>query len=787
MIDQHTLDILEYPKVIAQIAGKCLTPYGADEVNRICPLYDPAEIEKRGSEIAQMKDIVSFGMAFPLYRLENCRDELTRAQVSGVFLDPEQILKILELVEVSIDLHDYDKDERAKFPLIGAYLDQVRAFPELRTEIRRAIDEKGEIKDNASQKLKQVRLEFADSKRRIIARLGAIQAERPHQAGMQDDVVTMRNGRYVITVPSSGFRSNMGILHDRSQTGATLYVEPQETVELNNRLNLLQQEERLEIDRILRAITAEIARRGEALMENTRLIGRLDCLYACAKFARQTGGNKPALGPEASFNLIDARHPLLVVKFGSPEKVVPNTLSLDSDRQAILVTGPNTGGKTICLKTIGLAVLMAQSGLLISAGEKSSVGIFEDICADIGDEQSIELSLSTFSSHVRNIVAGIAKASPKALLLFDEIGAGTDPKEGSALAEAIILYAIDKGARMIVTTHYSQLKTLPMEHDEMENASLEFDRNTLAPTYRLQVGMPGSSYAIEIASRLGLHPKITDHASRLVGTGEKSLSALISSLEAELAVVRKDRAELTDRLAETKQLEETYKKQVEQLTRDVEETRRQALADTEAFIESTRKEIEQLVADIRRSQAEPEKVKEMHRSLRERAKEVAERRKVAEDPAAVPDRFGKGDKVEIITLGQSGEIEELLGDDRARVKVRNVYTTVDLRSLRKIDDGSDSSTRAKPKSGQVHARSAESPEIHLRGMTGDEAIEELERYLDRAVLAGLHQVYVVHGKGTGALRKRITEYLRGHPEVAGVRLGNWNEGGAGVTIVKLRE
>lgn len=787
MIDQHTLTILEYPKVISQIAGKCLTPYGADEVNRIRPMYDPAEIEKRGSEVSQMKDIVNFGVAFPLARLENSREELKRSQVQGVFLDPEQILKVLELVEVSMALNAYDEDERHKFPLISDYLERIRAFPELKTEIRRAIDDNGEVKDSASSKLKQVRAEFADSKRRIISRLSSIQADRPHQPGVQDDVVTMRNGRYVITVPSSSYRSNMGILHDRSQTGVTLYIEPQETVELNNRLNMLQQEERLEIDRILRAITAEIARRSEALLENTRLIGRLDCLYACAKYSKAIGGNKPLSGPEASFNLINARHPLLVVQFGEPEKVVPNTLGLDDNRQAILVTGPNTGGKTICLKTIGLAVLMAQSGLHIAAGERSSVGIFEHVCADIGDEQSIELSLSTFSSHVRNIIAGVHKASPKTLLLFDEIGAGTDPKEGSALAEAIILHSIGKGARMIVTTHYSQLKTLPMDHPELENASFEFDRKTLAPTYRLHLGMPGSSYAIEIASRLGMSNEITERASKLVGSGEKSLAALISSLESELAVVRKDRAELTDRLAEAKRLEEMYKGQVEQLTKNVEETRRQALADTEAFLEDTRREIEQLVADIRRSQAEPQQVKKFHRSLRQRAQELTSLKQASETPPPEPDRFEKGDKVEIVSLGQTGEIDEILGDDRARVKVRNIYTSVDIRQLRKIAGDGSAQSRPTKSSARVQAQQVESPEIHLRGMTGDEAVEELEKYLDRAVIAGLHQVYVVHGKGTGALRKRITQYLREHPEVASVRLGNWNEGGAGVTIVKLKE
>ena len=787
MVDKHTLEILEYPKVIALISGKCLTPYGRDEVERIRPLYDRAEIEKRSTEISQIRDIINFGTAFPLARIENCRDQLKRSTVEGVHLESEDILMILELIEVSISLHGYEREGRENFPLIAAYLDSLRAFPELKAEIRKAIDESGEVKDSASSKLRQIRNDFAESKRRIISRLGAIQSDRPHQSGRQDDIVTMRNGRYVITVASSSYRSNMGILHDRSQTGGTLYVEPAETVELNNKLNMLLQEERVEIDRILRAITKEIAIRVEPLLENTRIIGRLDCLYACAKFSNVTGGNRAKLGDEATFDLVEARHPLLMVRAEKAEEVVPNSVSLDDSRQAILITGPNTGGKTICLKTVGLAVLMAQSGLHISATDASSVGIFEHMFADIGDEQSIELSLSTFSSHIRNIISGVRKASPKTLLLFDEIGAGTDPKEGSALAESIILFALKKGARMLATTHYSQLKTLPMEHPEMENASLEFDRKTLAPTYRLHLGLPGSSYAIEIATRLGLPKEICERASRAVGSSEKSLAGLISSLENELAVVRKDRGELSERLDEARALEEQYKARVEQLTKSVEDERRKALADTERFLDETRREIEQLVSEIRESQAEPEKVKEFHRSLQQRAREVSQMREATAEPPSDPDVFEKGDTVEILSLGQRGEIEELIGSDRARVKVRNIFTTVDRRNLRKISSGEQDGATTGSQGGRVEAAQVESPEIHLRGMTGEEAVEELERYLDRAVLGGLHQVYVVHGKGTGALRRKLTEYLKSNPHVESVRLGNWNEGGAGVSIVKLKD
>ena len=785
MIDEHTINTLEFPKIISLIEGKCRTPFGQQEVGRIQPLFNRQQIEVRQTEISQMKDIINFGLAFPLYRLEDCRELLAESQVEGIFLEPKEILRILELVEVSNEINLYDKEGRDKFPAIAEYLAQVRAFPELKKEIRRVIDEEGEIRDNASPKLKSIRLELAESKRKIMAKLERILSDQQKQVGWQDDVITMRNGRYVIPIPTSQYRSGSGILHDRSQSGATLYVEPEQTVEYNNRINLLMQEERLELDRILRALTSEIASRAEPLLENTRLIGKLDAIYACAAFSNEIKGNQPALAGEPAFELVEARHPLLITQYSDFEKVVPTTIGLDSNRRAVLVTGPNTGGKTITLKTVGLSILMAQSGLHISASEKSKVGVFNSLFADIGDEQSIELSLSTFSSHMKNIIHGLTGASETSLLLFDEIGVGTDPKEGAALAESIILYGIKKGAKLLATTHYSQLKTLATEYPEIENASLEFDRHTLAPTYRLYLGIPGSSYAVEIANRLGLAEEICQQASSLVGKGEKSLDRLIASLEEELGKLKQDRMELTDRLTRAKQLEEYYRTLYDQINTDVQQEKKKALAETQEFLDQTRREIERLVADIRKSQASKKAVKEFHHNLQQRQRELKHFQSSLEQQEPDGATFNKGDIVEILTLKQQGEIEQLLGNDRAKVKVGSVLTTVALRNLRKITPPSKEKRGLRATSYSVEE--AERPEIHLRGMTVEEALESLEKFLDRAVVAGFSQVYIIHGKGTGALRRTLTRYLKNHPEVVSLRLGDWNEGGAGVTIAKLKE
>jgi DNA mismatch repair protein MutS2 len=652
--------------------------------------------------------------------------------------------------------------------------------------INKSLDEDGLVRDNASPALRKIRLDLADGRRKIIVKLETILTKRAKQAGWQDDVVTQRNDRYVIPVPSSLYQADRGILHDRSQSGATLYVEPKETVELNNQINLLMQEEYNEVQRILRELTAEIGRRCESLLENTRMIGKLDRIHACGLVSNQIKGHGPEIINEPELSLIEARHPLLIVQLGDIKKVIPTDFSLGNGRQIVLVTGPNTGGKTIALKTIGLSLLMTLCGLHISAGEKSRIGLFDKIHADIGDEQSIELSLSTFASHVRNIISGLQVASSRTLLLFDEIGAGTDPKEGAALAEAIILYAVEKGACLVATTHYSQLKTMAMDHPEIENASLEFDRKTLAPTYRLNLGLPGSSYAIEIAGRLGMPKSICDRAAECCGTSERSLADLIESVEKELATIKEGRKELTERLKQARELEISNRARSEQLQKSGDSAVDEYLGEIEQFLNDTRRDVERLVAEIRESQASKESVQEFHGSLKDKQKKLLQRKrqKQPKEKTASNASVAVGDKVHVLSLDKNGEIIQLIGNDKAKVRLGNITTTVPLRNLALVEESGE--RKPLTKLAGYTPDNEVSPEIHLRGMTVDEAMDALNRFLDSAVVAGLQQVYVIHGKGTGALRKGLTTFLKNHPEVASLRLGDWNEGGAGVTIVKLK-
>ncbi len=783
--DEHSLDVLEYGKVISLLKGLCLTKFGVNKADDVSPGQDLEAINRRLDEISQMKDIIRFGEAFPLYRLEDCTGIIRKSKTEGIFLDPPEFLALLEFIEVSSELNGYAKDQRENFPLIDKYLSGLHPFPEIKKAIIKTIDRDGTILDSASPKLKEVRRKISDLKRKITNKLQQLLADRTKLKGWQDDTVTQRDGRYVIPVQSGQFRPDSGIIHDRSQSGATLFIEPKETVEMNNQLGLMLQEERLEIDRILRALTAQVAEGADRMLVNCDLIGELDYIHAAADFSIQTESNRPVISKDFNFNLIGARHPLLMYYMKDKDEIIANDISLEKGRSGIIITGPNTGGKTVFLKTVGLLILMAQSGLHIPADDKSRIGIYRNIFADIGDEQSIELSLSTFSSHLRQIVYAVKNSGEGCLLLFDEIGAGTDPKEGAALAEAILLEISRKNVQIIVTTHYSQLKTLPMMHPEYENASFEFDRKSLRPTFRLHMGIPGASYAVEIASQLGMSQSITDEATKLLGSGERSLNKLTQSLEKELGALRKDKASLEERLKKAGQLEDYYKSRLAELESSIDIDKKKQMAEIEKLLNDSRVEIERQVREIRETSADKGTVKKAHGFLKEKTAELKRIKAKEQDGKRQKYVPQAGDLVRLKHLSQEGEVIEPIGDNRFRVQVGNVTMTVETASLEKLEKN-DPASSEKRRISPVDREETPGPELHLLGMTVDEALEAMDRYFDKAVMNNMTRVYVIHGKGTGALRKMVADFLRGHHAVESFRLGDWNEGGAGVTIVQLK-
>ncbi len=785
LFDMHSLEVLEYFKIISILKGLCVSQYGVDNIERLSPGTDIETIRTRLDEVSEMKDIILFGDAIPLYRLEDERQTIKKSKTEGMHLDPKAILHIKELIEVSSDLNSYAKPERENFPGIAKYLTELHPFPEIRAEINKAIDHNGEILDGASQKLKRIRADLADLKRKITARLGNLLSQRQKSPGWQDDTITQRDGRYVIPVISGQFQADSGIIHDRSKSGSTLFVEPNVIIEANNRLGQLLQDERLEMDRILRHLTSIIGQAADRLLANCEIIGILDGIHASATLSIKTGGNKPRISKSSKVELIKARHPLLIYHIEKPDAIVPNDFVLNDSRLAMIITGPNTGGKTVALKTVGLLVLMAQSGLHIPADANSEIGIFENIIADIGDEQSIELSLSTFSSHVRQIIYAVRHARETSLILLDEIGAGTDPKEGAALAESIILKMVEMKAKLIVTTHFSQLKTLPMIRPEVENASFEFDRESLAPTFRLYTGIPGGSYAVEIAQRLGMPKEIAQHASTLLGKSERSLTNLIESLEKELSILRTDKNKLEEKLRNAANLESSYNEKISKLENEIDEIKKHQLEELESTLSNTRGEVERMVKRIRESKASPKTVKHAHKFLKEKEQKLNYLKTKHSPRPSKPDQLEPGDPVLIDSLRTEGEFVGFAGEGKAKVRIGNIMSTVAASELKKIIR---ETTGDHKRLGDVSARDMTStgPEIHLRGMTVEEAKEALDKFLDSAMLSGLSQIYVIHGKGTGRLRKQLSEFLKQHPAVGSIRLGDWNEGGAGVTVVKLK-
>ncbi len=795
MISDHTLETLEYPKLIDLIAGRCLTPYGRELVSAFSPGSDIEAIRQRHRESREMLSLVAVGAPLPLSRVDDVRELIDDAGVQGVRLGTTDFVRLRDHLQVFADVAAYDRAGRENIPNLGRYFDEIRTMADLRRAIDTAIDDRGEIRDSASSELRRIRRELYDGRRRLVSKLERMLAGSKSGGGQLDDVVTQRNGRYVIPILANAYRSESGILHDRSQTGATLFVEPVEPVEAidgNNRLQMLARQEEEEIFRILQSLTTAVGDRREEFAANLAHLAVLDSHHAVAQCFDRWSVAVPRMSEEPGVRLQQARHPLLVHQMGGIENVVPLDIALHADQCAIVITGPNTGGKTIALKTVGLLVLMAQSGLPVPAAEQSEIGIYESVFADIGDEQSLELSLSTFSAHLRNVVQATEHATDRSLVLLDEIGAGTDPMEGAGLAESLVRYFVERGANLIVTTHYSQLKTLALDLPGVVNASLAFDKETLAPTYFFQLGVPGSSYAVDVARRLGMPRSVCDAASALIGTGERDVANLIDALQTDLAAIRTDQEKLRERLAKAEQLERYYKLQTEKLDKEVDAARKEALAETEELLDSARRETERLVAEIRKSQASPDSVRELHRTVKATKDKVEKQRQKntpsKPEPAVDRNRFRPGDAVRIVDWDKTGELLELVGHDRARITVGAVTTVVSLRQLEKVVTAKE--VKRHPvqhvRRGSQPMEPEFSPEIHLRGQTVEEAIASLEKHIDRALVARFPQIYVVHGKGTGTLRRVLTEWLKKRSEIESVRLADWNEGGLGVTVAKLK-
>ncbi|MCM0758102.1 endonuclease MutS2 [Sporomusa sphaeroides DSM 2875] len=780
---------LEFNKIRDMLAARTGSVMGRELAESIIPVNDAGEVEIRLAETAEARTVMNQVPAVPLGGIRDVRAGIKRAAL-GAILEPHELLAVASTLYAARRMKNFLAELPVEIPLLAAMAGQITLLRNIETTIEATVTEQGTIRDDASGELLKIRREIRQSQSRVKERLDSILRSGEYQKYFQDALVTMRGDRYVIPIKQE-FRNNFpGIVHDQSSSGATLFIEPMAIVNLNNDIKQLMSAEKNEIERILTVVTGQIANVADVIEDNLALLARLDFIFAKAKLSIDMRAVQPVINEQGHVNLIQARHPLI-----APENVVPIDVRLGRHFTTLLITGPNTGGKTVTLKTVGLFALMTQSGLFIPAAADSEMPVIGNIFADIGDEQSIEQSLSTFSGHMTNLVGILKKVAANDFVLIDEIGAGTDPSEGAALAMAILEHMHTIGAKTIATTHYSELKTFAYTRHGIENASVEFDIQTLRPTYRLLIGIPGSSNAFAISQRLGLSESIIDRAKELINKEHADFETVLQALEEQkksytlkLDEVNQMKQELTQAKAKALETERLLaeKKSV---------TLAKAQEEAAAVVRQARRSAEEIISELKAQFSEhsgrerQSAIETARRKLKSMSNEVNTLDLDEDEESEVSaDMLHPGMNVYITTLKQKGEVLAVSMAD-VTVQLGALKLTVPLTSCRLLAE--ESPHKTKPKAANagkpaVMTRVATAArQIDLRGMTIEEAETTLDKYLDEAVLAGLHEVLIIHGKGTGALRKGVRSYLENHSHIVQIRIAELNEGGTGATVARL--
>ncbi|HET9424984.1 MAG TPA: endonuclease MutS2 [Gemmatimonadaceae bacterium] len=797
-MNPHGLSILEYPRVLDIVAGHASSDAGGQRVRSYAPRTDREWLENEHARVAAVRTLVSAEEPWHPYPIADVSAALSRLRVEGVALGGPELNGIGTLLRSSrlttVALRDQKRPAitRAVLEPLIARLYTQRG---LEDEIVRALDDDGEVRDDASPSLRRIRRELRSAHAELIRLLeGAMQRLDPSQR-VSDMSVTLRNGRYVIPIRREARTSIGGIVHDASSSGATLFIEPPAAVEFGNRMRELESEEVEEVDRILRALSDAVRPHREPLLDALDALIELDTLYARARFAIAFGCNATALAPSREgFSVVDGRHPLLLAQ---GRAVIPFDLAMEPAERTLLVSGPNTGGKTVLLKALGLLSALAQSGIPAPAGPESRLPLFDDVFADVGDEQSIEASLSTFSAHLKNLSEILRLATPQSLVLIDELGSGTDPIEGAALGWAILEELTRRGAFTVATTHLGTLKELASQVPGVVNASLQFDAVALAPTYRLIKGVPGRSYGIAIARRLSLSETVIRRAEERLPQQERDMAALIEKLEAKEAELAEREKEAETILADARERVASVSRRERNVRERERNAERESRKDARRYLLDARAEIERTISDLRKQGSE--RADEAGREARRKVEEMAglqsreldrlEREEANLQRAQVPSRTREasavpeeGDSVAVATLdGRVGRLIERRGND-ALIAVGEIKMTVPMKALSRVEP--EQARTAVAWRGDLPEVEVKT-EVDVRGHRVDEAESALLQALDSAIRADLRSLRIIHGKGTGALRELVNEMLRKDTRVKGFRLGAWNEGGTGVTVVDL--
>ena len=788
---EKSLNILELPTVLEMLAAEAVTDGGREACFKLRPSADRLEVKNRLAETSAAKEMMVVRGSPSLSGIKDIRPSLSRADLGGS-LNTIELLNIARVLQCARLVKGYTSDDKLGKSCIDHLFAALHANRFLEEKITGSIVGEDEIADSASSELANIRRKIRAAGARVRDCLQKIISSPSYAKVLQEPIITMRSDRFVVPVKAECKGAIPGLVHDISASGATLFIEPMAAVKANNELRELAAKEKTEIERILAELSADCAAHAEDIASDYSYLITLDGIFARAKLSYKLNGIEPELR-EKGVVLRRARHPLL-----PKDKAVPISLELGEDFDTLIITGPNTGGKTVTLKTIGLLNVMAQCGLHIPADDGSGVPVYRHVLADIGDEQSIEQNLSTFSAHMTNIVHILGECDADSLLLFDELGAGTDPTEGAALAIAVIEHARKLGADVAATTHYAELKVYATNENGIQNASCEFDVETLSPTYRLLVGVPGKSNAFAISERLGLSKDIIDDAKARIGVQNASFEATIEKLEQTRALLERDRAETAKKLREA---EESAKKAAflrAELSVRLEKADEKARRDAERIISDARRTAEDTFAELdemRRKMNEDEQAQEVNRARSELRRKLNESQskvkakqpeKPAEDKKSARE-VRAGDTVEIKSMGVKAEVIDVNpnGTLNLRAGIMNVKLKPDdvyLIEGHAAKQKKQSVTLA----GSTAARAAVSPEIDLRGMESIEAVNAAEQYIDSAVMGKLKTVTIIHGKGTGALRAAVQQMLKRNKAVKSYRLGRFGEGESGVTIVELK-
>jgi DNA mismatch repair protein MutS2 len=790
-MNERTLRVLEYQKIIDNLASKAQTSLGKKMCLELKPSSNIYEVKERLQETAEAFDVVLKWGSLPLEGVKNIEDTVKRAKM-GFTLSPGELLRVCDILRCTKRLKSFMKEasKQEMYPIIYEVVDSLVYIKNLEEAIEMAIVGEDEVSDRASEKLYGIRKAIRDKNSKVREKLQSML--QTYSKYLQDPIITIRGDRYVIPVKAE-FKGNVpGLVHDQSSSGSTLFIEPMAVVELNNEIKELLLKEKAEIERILSELSAKVAQNADYLAHDNQNIAYLDFLMAKAKYGLDIDGTIPEMNDRGVLNIKAARHPLI-----DKEKVVPIDIRLGETFNALVITGPNTGGKTVTLKTAALLTLMAMSGLAIPAREGSQVSVFKNVFADIGDEQSIEQSLSTFSSHMTNIVDIIKKVDDKSLVLVDELGAGTDPTEGAALAMAILQRFYDSGAKIIATTHYSEIKVFAMEQEGFENASVEFDVETLRPTYRLLIGIPGKSNAFAISKRLGLDDEIIENAKSMISRDAAKFEDVIQSLQNKTTLAERELDEAQRLKKEAFEIKKELSEKKYKLDTQRDKIIKQAQEEARRIVKQAKEEADHILRDlneIRKRASDIAAIKEAEKA-RKKLKEKLEGMEVKDvDTLEVKDGMVPvedvkvGDEVYITTFAQKGiVISEKDSKGEVTVQVGVMKMNIPLNKLMKEVKGKKEVKKTGMTKIVQQKASNISTSIDLRGQTLDEALYNLDKYLDDAFLAGLESVMIIHGKGTGVLREGIQSALKKHHHVKSIRMGDFSEGGSGVTVAELKK